>query len=148
RVSILAVLALAVAAAGGIAFTRTHPARSVVSTALLQAGEVSFWNGTATPRLSARQDDKSIELGTRFDATAPGVVTAILFYQPPPDTGPHTGALWDSTGRLLASARFTTETPHGWQIARLAAPVRLAAGTGYVVSYHAPNGRYADDTQY
>ena len=51
-------------------------------------------------------------------------------------------------GRLLTSVTFQNESASGWQAARLASPVALQTGRWYVVSYHAPAGRYAADPNY
>src|SRR5439155_702160 len=59
------------------------------------------------------------------------------------NTGTHVGHLWTSTGQLLASATFTSETASGWQQVSFANPVAIAANTVYVASYYAPHGNYA-----
>ena len=59
------------------------------------------------------------------------------------NTGTHVGRLWSSAGQLLAQATFTNETASGWQQVSFATPVAIKANTVYVVSYHAPVGRYA-----
>jgi hypothetical protein len=43
---------------------------------------------------------------------------------------------------------FSNETATGWQQANLPTPVTITANTTYVVSYHAPVGRYAVNTAY
>src|SRR5262249_37669241 len=53
-----------------------------------------------------------------------------------------------NTGTALASATFTGETASGWQQVNFASPVSISANTTYVASYHAPNGRYAEDDNY
>ena len=55
--------------------------------------------------------------------------------------------LWESTGNLLASATFTNETAHGWQIVAFAAPVHLTGGDTYTASYHT-NGFYSASFDY
>ena len=87
-------------------------------------------------------------VGTRFSTTTAGTVTAILFYKHAATPGCTSARCGDPRGRRLATVRFTGESASGWQIARLATPVALAAGSTYVVSYHATAGRYADDTGY
>jgi len=49
---------------------------------------------------------------------------------------------------VLATVTFSGETASGWQTAKLGTPVPLQSGRWYVVSYHAPAGRYADDVDY
>ena len=89
-----------------------------------------------------------MELGVKFRSDTAGHVTGVRFYKGAGNTGTHVGRLWSATGQLLASVAFTGETASGWQQATFAAPVAIAANTTYVVSYHAPNGRYAGDTGY
>ncbi|POH68340.1 hypothetical protein C3B59_06520 [Cryobacterium zongtaii] len=100
--------------------------------------------GNLTPAEAASPDDTSpVELGMSFSSAESGSVTAIRFYKGSTNTGTHTGSLWSSTGQRLATVTFTNETASGWQTAQLATPVALTAGQTYVVSYFAPNGRYA-----
>ena len=56
--------------------------------------------------------------------------------------------LWTSSGKLLATATFTSETGSGWQQVNFATPVAITAGTTYVASYHTNVGHYADDQNY
>jgi hypothetical protein len=48
----------------------------------------------------------------------------------------------------VAQATFTNESASGWQQVSFASPVAIKANTTYVVSYHAPVGRYAVDEGY
>src|SRR6266511_2755687 len=148
RLAITMAVALAAVLALGITYVSAHPNRLASAQSLLQNGELSLWGTTTTPRNGADPDTRSVELGTRFSTSTPGTVTAITFFKHRENGGPHTGALWSGAGNRLATVQFGTETASGWQIARLATPVHLAANTPYVVSYHAPKGRYADDTEY
>ena len=102
----------------------------------------TIW-GTGAPSLATVDSDTgSVELGTRFTAVTGGQATGIRFYKTPENSGTHTGSLWTSTGTLLGRVTFTNESSSGWQTAVLASPITLAGGTSYVVSYHAPAGRY------
>ena len=83
----------------------------------------------------------------KFRLTA-GFVTGIRFYKGTANTGTHIGSLWSSTGTKLGSVTFTGETATGWQQATFATPLPVTAGTTYVASYYAPNGRYAVNEQY
>jgi hypothetical protein len=74
-----------------------------------------------------------------------GFITAIRFYKGASNTGAHTGRVWNAAGTLLGTATFSNETASGWQQAVLPSPVAVTAGTTYVISYHAPAGRYAVD---
>ena len=53
----------------------------------------------------------------KFTSEVSGTVTGIRFYKATTNTGTHIGSLWSSSGTLLASATFTSETR-----------LRLAAG--------------------
>lgn len=109
----------------------------------------TLWSSSAvpaTPDMTA--DPNSVELGTRFTSSAAGWVTGVTFYKGTGNTGTHTGSLWTDDGTLLASGTFTGETASGWQTLTFATPVAITADTGYVVSYHAPNGNYAVDGGY
>ncbi|WP_250002920.1 N,N-dimethylformamidase beta subunit family domain-containing protein [Actinoplanes sp. M2I2] len=108
----------------------------------------SLWGPGATPGIAADPDSTGTEVGTKFRADVAGRVTAIRFYKSPANTGTHVGRLWTASGTLLSTVTFTGETASGWQQATLSTPVSLAAGTTYVVSYYAPNGRYAADPTY
>jgi beta-glucanase (GH16 family) len=74
------------------------------------------------------------ELGTRFQSSAPGRITAIRFWKDSGETGPHTGRIWNATGALLASVAFTDETASGWQQQNLAPPLPITANTEYMTS--------------
>ena len=76
------------------------------------------------------------------------VITAIRFFKGLRNTGTHIGNLWTAEGTHLGSVTFTNETASGWQQATLSPPVSVAANTTYVVSYYAPNGFYAGDTNF
>jgi hypothetical protein len=86
-------------------------------------------------------------VGVKFRADTPGTVTGVRFYKLPTNTSPHTGALWSSSGALLASATFAAETASGWQQVTFSSPVAISANTTYVASYHTI-GRYAADRNY
>ncbi len=72
-----------------------------------------------------------------------GSITGIRFYKAAANTGTHVGSLWSSTGTLLASATFTSETASGWQQVNFSEPVAITAGTTYVAGYFAPSGHYS-----
>ncbi|MGV8849597.1 MAG: DUF4082 domain-containing protein [Propionibacteriaceae bacterium] len=136
--------------------TNPRAAVTVVTAVALAASSAAIWSvatasaatpetiwGNAAPALAAVDSDTgAVELGTRFTAVANGQATGIRFYKTAENKGTHTGSLWSSTGSLLARATFSGETSSGWQTASLSAPVKLSAGTTYVVSYHSPYGRY------
>lgn len=108
----------------------------------------SLWPSSATPTYANSSDTNAVELGTRIKVGADGFISGVRFYKGPLNTGTHTGSLWSASGDLLASGTFTNETASGWQSLTFGTPVPVTAGTTYVVSYHAPNGRYAYDPGY
>jgi len=108
----------------------------------------TIWDAGATPAIPTDPDSSATEVGTKFRADVAGQVTAIRFYKGSVNTGTHVGRLWSASGTQLASVTFAGESASGWQQANLSTPVTLTAGTTYVVSYYAPNGRYAADPGY
>jgi hypothetical protein len=81
----------------------------------------------------------SYETGVKLTVDEPMDITAIRFYKTSAETGTHTGSVWTTSGLLLASVGFSTETASGWQSQALPAPLVLQPGTVYVVSVNANN---------
>ncbi|MBE0540497.1 MAG: DUF4082 domain-containing protein [Verrucomicrobia bacterium] len=102
-----------------------------------------IWTDSAVPAIPADADTNATEVGLRFRSALAGYVTGIRFYKGSGNVGPHIGNLWTSSGTLLASVAFANETASGWQHQALAEPVPISPNTTYVVSYHAPAGRYS-----
>jgi hypothetical protein len=102
----------------------------------------SIWNSSATPLIVAA-DASAVELGLRFRTDVNGTVTGVRFYKSAANIGTHTGSLWSSTGKLLATATFGDESASGWQEVLFDTPVDIAADTTYIVSYHTNTGHYA-----
>ncbi len=100
----------------------------------------TLFSSSAVPDVAYVSSSKPIELGMKFTADRDGSITALRFYKGAGNSGPHAGNLWNSTGKLLATATFTNETDSGWQQVNLATPVAITANTTYVVSYHTPAG--------
>ena len=108
----------------------------------------SLWDNSTVPAVPSQNDPNAVEVGTKFSADVDGQITGFKFYKGTANTGLHTGHLWTSGGGLLATATFTNETASGWQEVTLDTPVPVTANTTYIVSYHAPNGNYAANSQY
>ena len=104
--------------------------------------------GDSVPGTTASTDSNGIELGMRFRADVDGWVTGVRFYKGAGNTGTHTGSLWTGAGTLLARGSFGVESAAGWQTMSFDTPVAVRKATTYVVSYYAPNGRYAFDRDY
>jgi hypothetical protein len=75
-------------------------------------------------------------------------VTGVRFYKSAQNTGVHTGSLWSTSGKRLATVTFTAESASGWQTAKFSTPVAIAANTTYVVSYHTDTGHYSAASEY
>ncbi len=108
----------------------------------------TIWSNSAAPSMSSDPDTAAIEVGTKFRSSSGGNVTGARFFKGSANTGTHTAHLWNSAGQLLATASFTGESSFGWQQVSFPAPVAIQADTTYVISYHAPNGHYAVDTNF
>jgi methionine-rich copper-binding protein CopC len=104
--------------------------------------------GTAVPGSVDSGDTSGVELGIRFTADTDGYVSGIRFYKSSANTGSHIGSLWTSSGSLLATGTFASETASGWQTMSFGSPIAVTAGTTYVASYFAPNGHYSADGSY
>ncbi|MBL9076159.1 MAG: DUF4082 domain-containing protein [Planctomycetes bacterium] len=126
------------ALAGDVAWT--------FATAATAAQTHTVFARTDVPAAGVFNDNQptvGMELGMRFRVDEDGYVTRLRYYKPAGATGLHTGHLWTGAGALLATQDFTGETASGWQEVALTAPVPVAAGTTYVVSYFSASGDYA-----
>lgn len=112
----------------------------------LAACPCSIWSPTSTPGTADSNDPSGVELGTKFRADESGYITGVRFYKSANNTGTHVGSIWSTGGTRLASATFTSETSSGWQQVSFSSPLAITAGTTYIVSYYAPNGHYAFDS--
>jgi hypothetical protein len=103
----------------------------------------SVWQGADPTGAGDSTDTTAGNLGVQFKSSSTGFVSGVLFFKELDNTGTHTGALWSSTGTLLASGTFTSESASGWQELDFSSPVAINANTTYVVSYHTDAGHYA-----
>lgn len=109
----------------------------------LEGGEVSLFPDSARPAIPIDSDNGAVELGMKFRLSVPGTIRGVRFFKGgAQNAGPHRVRLWSREGSKLAEASSTNETTDGWQTVRFASPVKVSAGTTYVVSYYAPAGRY------
>lgn len=119
----------------------------VTSEALEAGGKCpcAIWPDIAPSTYSDVSDQSSgVELGVKFTATNDGSITGIRFFKVPDNTGTHTGTLWSSTGTVLATGTFVSESTQGWEELEFSSPVSITAGTTYVASYHTSAWHYAD----
>ncbi|MEU7740414.1 DUF4082 domain-containing protein, partial [Nonomuraea sp. NPDC049158] len=130
---------------GGTTFDNENPIHFAPSTSppINQVVASSLWGSTDVPDVVSYNDSSAVTVGVKFKASVSGTVTGVRFYKGSLNTGTHTGALWTSSGQLLANATFSGETASGWQQVNFAAPVAVTANTTYVVSYHTTSGRYS-----
>ena len=110
--------------------------------------QTTIWSSSAVPGDVDAGPDRAVELGVKFYSEVGGTVKGIRFYKSTNNKGEHVGSLWTTTGTLLASAPFTSETASGWQQANFATPVPINSFTIYVASYHANTGNYSADVNY
>ncbi len=108
----------------------------------------SVWNGGGAPATVDSGDAQGVELGVKFTSDSSGFITGVRFYKSAANTGTHTGSLWSSSGQLLATATFTSESTSGWQQVNFATPVAVTAGATYVASYHTTSGHYSVSRSY
>lgn len=108
----------------------------------------SIWNESSAPTTPDSGDGNSVEVGVKFRTDSDGSVLGIRFYKSSANTGTHIGHLWSSTGALLGTATFTSESGSGWQQVYFSSPIPISANTTYVASYLAPQGHYSDDSEY
>ncbi|TQJ30588.1 Ig-like domain-containing protein [Microbacterium sp. SLBN-146] len=111
-------------------------------TTMAKPDQVSMFT-TGTPANANASAGSTVQTGTRFRASVPGVVTTIRFYKGTQNTGTHTGYLRTTSGTILGQVTFTGESSSGWQSAVLSTPVRLTPGTEYRVTLYASSGRYS-----
>ncbi len=109
---------------------------------------ISIWPASATPAVVDSGDSTPAELGVVFKADSPAYLTGVRFYKASTNLGTHVGHLWSSTGQLLGTATFPSETASGWQQGYFSTPVLINADTPYVVSYFAPQGHYSASSNY
>ncbi|MET1005384.1 MAG: DUF4082 domain-containing protein [Propionibacteriaceae bacterium] len=122
---------------------------SFTTAASSSACPCTIWPNTAVPALANDPDADAIEVGVKFRASQNGVITGLRFYKGAANTGTHVGTLWvNSSKAKLGSVTFSGESASGWQQASFAAPIAVTAGTTYVASYFAPNGKYAVNESY
>jgi hypothetical protein len=108
----------------------------------------SLFAATDAPKSASDSDASAVEVGVRFHADKDGVISALRFYKGSGNTGTHVGHVWSSSGALLATQTFRSESGSGWQSVALANPVAIKAGQTCVASYHTSTGHYAGDNGY
>jgi hypothetical protein len=120
----------------------------VLGCSVAARAQQTIWPTTAVPGTVDGGPDGPVELGVSFKSDVSGTITGIRFYKSTGNTGIHKGHLWSSTGALLASVTFISETASGWQQANFSAPVSIAANTVYVASYQSTIGHWSVNWNY
>ncbi|NUO34089.1 MAG: DUF4082 domain-containing protein [Dermatophilaceae bacterium] len=100
------------------------------------------------PKVANQADARSVELGMQFRANRDGRLVGVTFYKGTLNTGTHEVSVWATNGERIGAGVAVNESRSGWQRVTLAEPVPVKAGTTYVVSYHAPRGRYSVTTSF
>ena len=133
------------ATGGGVnsAFSNTAGA---TTTGTSSSGSDTLWSNSYTPPENAYSWG-SYEVGVKFTASVAGSVTGLRFYKQTWMGGyQHIGHLWTSTGQLLATAMFSSETSYGWQQVNLSSPVSLSPNTVYIMSFSTGGGYFGITT--
>jgi hypothetical protein len=104
-----------------------------------------LFGASYVPYIQSDTDTGAYELGMKFQSSVAGWAAGVRFYKGTGNGGTHTGSLWSSTGTLLATGTFTSESATGWQTMLFPNPVQLSANTTYVVSYYESEGHYSVD---
>lgn len=124
-------IAAAVTQAIQVTVTNVEPEPQVALATLFGAGDL--------PAVTVTNDPANYELGTKFVANAAGSVSELRYYRgaaDATDTDIRTLHLWTTAGQLLATVTVQSDPGAvGWQVGTLAAPVTLANGGSYIVSY-------------
>ena len=105
--------------------------------------ESLFTNQVPASILNTDGPRADYELGTLFQSSASGRISALRFWKESIETGIHTGGhIWDASGALLTSVAFLGETARGWQQQNLATPLPIVANTEYLASVNTGNTYY------
>ncbi|MGH7741083.1 MAG: DUF4082 domain-containing protein, partial [Candidatus Eiseniibacteriota bacterium] len=105
----------------------------------------TIWTPNSAPAAVDGGEQSSAEVGVKFRAVAPGLVSGVRFYKSAANIGTHSGSLWSSDGTNLGQVMFTSESASGWQEALFATPIPVVAGNTYVASVFMPAGHFASD---
>lgn len=89
--------------------------------------------------------DGPYELGMKFSSAVAGRITKIKYFRTSVETGSHTGHVWSTSGALLATVNFASESSYGWQEATLSTPLYILPNTTYIVSVNSNSGYGAEN---
>ncbi len=135
-----------VATVGSIDSTYSNVASATTTGTVPVTTATSIWSNSYVPNENAYSYG-NYEVGVKFTSSVGGEVTGVRFYKQTWMGGYlHVGHLWSSTGALLATATFTSESAYGWQQVSFASPVAIQANTEYVVSFSTGGGYFGVTT--
>ena len=90
-----------------------------------------------SPLTTASGAGSTWEQGVEFSSSISGKITHIKFWKASGEpSGNHVGRIWTTSGVLLATAPFTSETSSGWQTAVVSPALQINAGVRYKVTYN------------
>jgi hypothetical protein len=124
------------------------PSSGVTVNVMPESCPCSIWNSSSAPATPDSGDATPVELGVKFRADSNGSILGVRFYKATKNTGTHVGHIWSSAGTLLGTATFASESASGWQQVSFGTPIPVTANTTYIVSYYAPTGHYAGDSDF
>lgn len=103
-----------------------------------RAAETGLLTPTAPKARVEARSGRSREVGMRFTPRVDGTAVGVRFFKPLrwKASTPRSATLWTLDGRRLARVSVAPVADTGWRRATFASPVRLSAGTPYVVSVH------------
>jgi Domain of unknown function (DUF4082) len=128
--------------------TTTLPSTSsnVPSTVLTNPLATNVFNAATPTNLNVGHDAPgALTVGMRFQASVPGQITGISFWQDPIMSGSHTVALYANGGGLpLATATDVDPivVTGSWRTISFVTPVTINVGTTYVAAVYMDNGNY------
>jgi hypothetical protein len=87
------------------------------------------------------KQSRSLELGTLFQATTPGVIKGIRVYSISAESGTHSARIWKNSDNSLIGGPYslTYGGTNGWGIFELASPVSIESNVLYTVSVSTGN---------
>ncbi|MCU1224398.1 MAG: hypothetical protein JWQ42_2491 [Edaphobacter sp.] len=113
-----------------------------------QSCPCGLWGSSTVPSTIDSGDAGALEVGVKFRVDNDGSIIGLRFYKSAANTGTHIGHIWSSTGTLLGTATFTSESSSGWQRVNFTTPVPVSANTTYIASYFAPAGHYSSTSYF
>jgi len=124
--------------------TTTEPTTEIPTTQTPTCSQSMFYNLASLGPWYASNDVEGNEYGTKFSSSVPGVITAIVFYDPA-GNGNYLGYIWDTQSHAtpLVTATFTSISVPGTVYAHLSTPLHIDAGHQYVTSVN-----FQDDGSY